>query len=161
MKNRYGKASAELMLAMLLLVLFSVATFTLTASGTDAYIATAAKNEDSSDLRVSASYIYTRARQSMERGAIRIESYDTIAGDCLVMQQKIDGVPYDTVIFVHQGFLREAIIPAGTVPDPLSSFEIAKLDQWMLDLEDRGIAFELVLESDVGSKTIEGFISTL
>lgn len=161
MGNNKGKASAELLLAMLLLVLFAIATFTLTASGTDAYIATAAKTENSSDLRVAVSYIYTRARQSMDIGAIRVEQFDEIDGDCLVMQQRIEGILYDMVIFVHEGYLSEALLTTGSEPDPDSSFQISRLDSLVLKSESGGIIFEAMLGNGETEKTIEGFISTL
>ncbi len=82
-----GRALYELIFAMILLILFSVATLTLVSSGTDAYIATIAKTEASSNIRVGSSYIYTKARQNMEKNGIRVDSYNGIDGNCLVVDR--------------------------------------------------------------------------
>jgi len=61
MRKRKGRASTELILAMVLLILFSAATLTLVSSGTDVYSATTRVSDANSSLRVAASYIYTRS----------------------------------------------------------------------------------------------------
>lgn len=161
MRKRKGRASTELILAMVLLILFSAATLTLVSSGTDVYSATTRVSDANSSLRVAASYIYTRARQSMEAGSIRVAVYDSIDGNCLVMRQSIEGVPYETVIFIHEGFLKESLIPMGGQPEPDSSFEIVELSGFMLEEDDRGIQFNVLLETDELNSAIEGYISKL
>lgn len=161
MRKRDGRASTELILAMVLLILFSAATLTLVSSGTDVYSSTTRLNDANSSLRVAASYIYTKARQSMEADAIRVAGYDAIAGDCLIMLQRIDGVPYETVIFVHEGFLRESLIPLGGQPEPDSSFEIVELSGLILEEDESGIQFNVILESEDKDSVIEGYLSKL
>lgn len=161
MRKRHGRASTELILAMVLLILFSAATLTLVSSGTDVYSSTVRLNNTNSSLRVAASYIYTKARHSMEADSIKVAGYDSINGDCLVILQRIQGVPYETVIFVYEGFLRESIIPLGGQPEPDSSFEIVELSGLLLEEDGSGIMFNVIQESDKENSVIEGYISKL
>lgn len=161
MVNRKGKASTELIMVMILLVLFSAATLTLVSSGTSAYSATTERSGTNSKLRIAASYIFTKARQSMEQDSIKSVKYDYLEGDSIVMLQQIDGIPYETIIFVHEGYLSEAIVPLGSQPDPESSFQIVELDQLIVVEEDKGISFKVVLEGEDDRAIIEGYFSTL
>lgn len=156
-----GRASYELLLVMILLILFSVSTLTLVSSGSDAYIATVSKTSANSDIRVASSYIYTKCRQNMEKNGIRIATLNGIEGQSLVISESLEGALYDTVIFVHEGSLREAIISPGTELDPESSFEISRIDRLELEENQYGIDFRLIILDEDGERVAEGFISTL
>jgi hypothetical protein len=156
-----GKASYEVIFAMLLLILFSVATLTLVSSGTDAYITTEARSNSNSEMRIASSYIYTKTRQNMERGSIYIDSSYKVDGNCLVISQVIEGSLYETIIFVHEGMLRETLIQVGTEFDPDSSFEIAKIDKLELTESEKGLSFTLISNTSEGRNSVDGFISTL
>lgn len=157
-----GHSTIELILVMLLLILFSVSTLSLVAGSSDTYIETVRKNDTLSNLRVAQSYLYTKVRQGLEANAVSLRKYSGISGDCLVISNDDSEEKYETVIFVKDGELREALLLSDTQFDPEESFPVVKLDELKLELiPDKGLSFETVLLVESQENRLKGFVALL
>lgn len=158
--NQNGKTAVELMLVMVLLLLFSMAALTLVASGSETYIETVSKGDVESELRIAQSYFHTKIRQNNVAGAIRIDTYQGIEGDCLVIKDTDYGSDFITVVYVQSGKLYEALIPSDGTPSSDVSFEICALDGFLMEEEiGKGIKLRTWLVGEDGEKSLESYIA--
>jgi hypothetical protein len=157
-----GHSMVELVLVMFLLILFSVSTLSLVASSSDAYVDIVRKKDTLSSLRVAQSYIYTKVRQNLAEDAISLRQYRDIEGTCLVVEDRSSDIPYETIIFVKDGQLRETLLLEDTQFDPEESFVIVGLDGLNLELiEGKGISFETILTESGKEERLQGFVALL
>jgi hypothetical protein len=163
MKNHFdqnGKTAVELMLVMVLLLLFSMAALTLVASGSETYVETVKKGDVASELRIAQSYLHTKMRQNNVVGAIRIGTFKGIDSDCLIIKDNDYGSDFITVIYVQEGKLYEALIPDDGIPTRDISFEICKLDGFLMEEEiGKGVKLRTWLMGDDGEKSLESYIA--
>lgn len=158
--NLDGKTAVELMLVMVLLLLFSMAALTLVASGSETYIETVKKGDVQSELRIAQSYFHTKIRQNHVIDAIRIGTYEGIAGECLIIKDNDYGSDFITVIYLQNGKLYEALIPYDGTPTSDISFEICKLDGFAMEEEmGKGIKLRTWLNGEDGEKSLESYIA--
>lgn len=160
--SQAGHSTTEMILVMLLLILFSVSSMSLVASSSNAYIDTIRKNDNLASLRVAQSYLYTKVRQGLESGAVRIASHSGIPGGCLVIGNDDSFEKYDMYIFVKDGQLRESLVLPDIQFDPEESFQVVRLDELKLEIiPEKGLYFETVLLEDNLKKSLKGFVVLL
>ncbi len=160
--SQAGRSTTEMILVMLLLILFSVSSMSLVASSSNAYIDTIRKNDNLASLRVAQSYLYTKVRQGLESGAVRITSHIDIPGGCLVIGNDDSLEKYDTYIFVKDGQLRESLVLPDLQFDPEESFQVVRLDELKLEIiPEKGLYFETVLFGDNQKNSLKGFVVLL
>ena len=155
-----GHSLVELILVMFLLILFSVSTISLVIGSADAYSETIRSNDTISNLRISQAYLYTKIRQSLEADAMSLREIEGIDALCLVIKESHAPVSYETVIFVKDGYLREALVIEGFDFESESSFPVVKLDQIAFEwINDKGIAFKTTLNNNGYEKSLNGFVA--
>lgn len=158
--NQNGKTAVELMLVMVLLLLFSMAALTLVASGSETYIETVKKGDVQSELRIAQSYFHTKIRQNNVAEAIRMTTFKGIEGNCLIIKDNDYGSDFVTAIYVQNGKLYEALIPPDAIPTPDISFEICKLDGFLMEEEiGKGIKLRTWLMGEDGEQSLESYIA--
>src|SRR5660397_37010 len=119
----------EIILVMVLLILFSISTLALVATGSDSYINIINDNEKNSNLRVAQSYIHTKVRQNLEKDAIYTAEFPEINDTCLVVKDGYSNVKYETVIFLQNGQMKESLVIDGGSFNPEASFTIVEIDE--------------------------------
>ena len=155
-----GRSMIELILVMFLLILFSVTTLSLVIGSTNAYRDTIRKNDTISNLRISQAYIHTKIRQNLEVDTISLRDFDGVENALLVIKDNHSPVAYETVIFVKDGYLREALIIEGFEFDLDSSFPVVELDEIYFEwIDQKGLSFETTLNTNGSEKSLTGFIA--
>lgn len=157
--KRRGSSSTEFILTMLLLILFSLATISLVVSASGAYRGSEETIEDESQIRVAQSYLYTKFRQNMEVNRISVESLPGVEEKGIVITDTVLGEDIKTIIFHHEGYLREGVFLSNTEFNPTSSYPIASLEKLNINMiENKGIDFETI---SVQGKSFKGFIALI
>ena len=138
-----GYSLIEMTIAMLLLVVFGLAVFMLAAASTSTYETLVDDKNTSEELRVASSYLVTKLRQNDQKDAISLESNLLFDSEALTIREVIEDETYVTWIYVNGGILREATVLEGVEPDDDLSFEIAKVDEMVIRVNDQSIYIAL------------------
>lgn len=123
-----GYTLIELVLVMALLALFGVATFSLVISGSTAYKGIMEKKDSESELRVAISYLDTKVRQNDFKNAVRLKENPAGDGKALVVEETVEGIVYETWIYLSGGKLREVLVETGEPVQDNLGFEIATIE---------------------------------
>jgi len=161
-KSTYGRTMTEVIIVMVLLILFSVSALTLVATGSDSYVNIINKNETNSNLRVAQSYIHTKLRQNFERNAVYLKKFPDVDGNCLVIKDGYSNVSYETVIFLHEGQIKESLLIDGVDFNPEESFPIIEVDSLEFKIMDDGrLFFETVINQNGNTDKLSSYFNLL
>lgn len=152
-----GYSLIEMTIAMLLLVVFGLAVFMLAASSTTTYEKLVDDKNTSEELRVASSYLVTKLRQNDQKEAISLESNLLFDSKALTIREVIGDETYVTWIYVSEGVLREVTVLEGIEPSDDLSFEIAKVDEMEIRVNDQSVYIAL----EKGDRTIPELQVTL
>ena len=152
-----GYSLIEMTIAMLLLVVFGSAVFMLAASSTTTYEKLVDDKNTSEELRVASSYLVTKLRQNDQKEAISLESNLLFDSKALTIREVIGDETYVTWIYVSEGVLREVTVLEGIEPSNDLSFEIAKVDEMEIRVNDQSVYIAL----EKGDRTIPELQVTL
>lgn len=152
-----GYSLIEMTIAMLLLVVFGLAVFMLAASSTTTYEKLVDDKNTSEELRVASSYLVTKLRQNDQKEAISLETNLLFDSKALTIREVIGDETYVTWIYVSEGVLREVTVLEGIEPSDDLSFEIAKVDEMEIRVNDQSIYIAL----EKGDRTIPELQVTL
>ncbi len=157
-----GRTMTEIILVMVLLILFSISTLTLVATGSDSYINIINDNEENSNLRVAQSYIHTKIRQNLEKDAVYIADFPEIENTCLVIKDGYSNIEYETVIFLHDGQMKESLIIDGGSFNPEASFTIVEIDELNFEVVDGNkLSFETLIEEKGKTESLKSYVSLI
>lgn len=149
MKQR--KASIENIAVLLVFCLLALCLLMTLLMGARIYRSVAERGEENYDRRTVSQYITSRVRQSDARGKLFVEDF---AGVCaLSIEETIDGRPYLTRIYCHEGWLCELFAAEGSALAPEDGEKLLRSD---------GISF--LLEEDlltVCTENADGSSATL
>lgn len=93
------------MLVLLLFGVFAICILSVLLTGADAYRRLSERDRESYDARTASQYITTRVRQTDRQGGVVVRSFEGCPA--LVLPQTIDGTAYETLIYHHDGYIRE------------------------------------------------------
>lgn len=127
LRNAQGYSMLEMTLVMGLLVLFSLGTLTLVASGSSAYKALLSNKTSNSELRVALAYVSNKVKQADSADGIVLKPQPYGEGQALVISEVIEGEKFETWIYYHEGALREGLFRSDTPIQDDFTFEIATL----------------------------------
>lgn len=139
MPTRMKKNNLSGLLALLVFAVFAVSVLMILLNGADIVQKVSARDRESFDRRTAAQYITTRIRQADQAGMISVR--DT--GDVLVLSEEIDGYVYDTLVYCHDGYLREMFCERGLEEDPEFGEKILPLEEIDLSLADKALTVDL------------------
>ena len=97
-KNNKGVSKVEVILVMILILLMGLAVFTLVVSSSDTYKNVIDEKENLSNLRIAASYIDNKIKQSDEQSSIYIKNNPINGEASIVIVQRVDNEKYETWI---------------------------------------------------------------
>jgi competence protein ComGC len=141
--NEKGYSLVEMVIAMMLLLIFGLAVFTLAASTSGAYQGLVNEKSEMATVRIASSYLMTKLRQSDMENAIYVDESNRIGSEALVIKEELAGEVYNTWIYLSGGYLREATVPEGETPSDDVSFEIAELSTLNYDFYDYSIKISM------------------
>ena len=136
-KKHYGKARIETVLVMLMLVIFSISTFTLVVSTASSYGKNHEDTAAKDNLRLAVSYIDSKIKQSNRNIYILEKAIDN--KNAVVIENNIKGEIYQNIIYFKEGFLKELLIKKGTKLDEVEGFNIAKIKDMEVTKTARGL----------------------
>ena len=119
------------LLSLVVFTVFAVCVLAVLLSGTNVYRTLVHQGEERYTARTAAQYLTTRVRQSQE---LSVEPF----GGCeaLVLRQIIDGEPYVTRIYCHDGAIRELFCAETAALSPEAGTSILPAEQLGFSLSD-------------------------
>lgn len=139
MRQKNGKTGA---LAVLLLFgVFAVCILSVLLTGADAYHRLVGRDRLSYDRRTAGQYLSTRVRQADRAGQVRVDAFG--GADALVFTEEIDGVVYETLVYCHDGYLRELFVSAAGKFSPEDGEKVLRAQGLTLSLDGALLTAEL------------------
>ena len=135
-KNNKGVSKIEVILVMILILLMGLAVFTLVVSSSDTYKNVIDEKENLSNLRIAASYIDNKIKQSDEQSSIYIKNNPINGEASIVIVQRVDNENYETWIYLSDKMLKEAYIKQNQDFTDDMSFDIASIEEFVPSIND-------------------------
>ena len=135
-KNNKGVSKVEVILVMILILLMGLAVFTLVVSSSDTYKNVIDEKENLSNLRIAASYIDNKIKQSDEQSSIYIKNNPINGEASIVIVQRVDNENYETWIYLSDKMLKEAYIKQEQEFTDDMSFDIASIEEFVPSIND-------------------------
>ena len=135
-KNNNGVSKVEVILVMILILLMGLAVFTLVVSSSDTYKNVIDEKENLSNLRIAASYIDNKIKQSDEQSSIYIKNNPINGEASIVIVQRVDNENYETWIYLSDKMLKEAYIKQNQDFTDDMSFDIASIEEFVPSIND-------------------------
>lgn len=114
--------------ALMLLAVFAACSVMVLLSGADVYAGIQARDEAAIGTRTAQAYVTARIRSYDETGRIRIVPEEGGAGNTLAMEETYDGRSFTTLLYVHDGTLRELFMPSDAGLGPEDGEPVLDLD---------------------------------
>ena len=124
-KKHYGKTKLETMLVMLMLIIFSICAYTLVVATKDS-------------LRLATSYIDSKIKQSDSK-KIEIVDIDISDKKAISIQDDVEGVTYQNIIYYKDGYLKELYVEKGTNLSEVEGFDIANIKDISIENKANGL----------------------
>ena len=135
-KNNKGVSKVEVILVMILILLMGLAVFTIVVSSSDTYKNVIDEKENLSNLRIAASYIDNKIKQSDEQSSIYIKNNPINGEASIVIVQRVDNENYETWIYLSDRMLKEAYIKQEQEFTDDMSFDIASIEEFVPSIND-------------------------
>ena len=135
-KNNKGVSKVDVILVMILILLMGLAVFTLVVSSSDTYKNVIDEKENLSNLRIAASYIDNKIKQSDEQSSIYIKNNPINGEASIVIVQRVDNENYETWIYLSDRMLKEAYIKQEQEFTDDMSFDIASIEEFVPSIND-------------------------
>lgn len=113
MRRRGGAGTIA---ALLLCCVFGVAALLSLTAGAGIYRQVAQRTEDAGERRVGLTYLSAKVRSFDEAGKVLAGAFGD--GDAVYLLQDIDGLTYETILYVHDGWLKELLCERGWELEP-------------------------------------------
>ena len=150
-KNNKGVCKVEVILVMILILLMGLAVFTLVVSSSDTYKNVIDEKENLSNLRIAASYIDNKIKQSDEQSSIYIKNNPINGEASIVIVQRVDNENYETWIYLSDRMLKEAYIKQEQELTDDMSFDIASIEEFVPSINDD--IMEITISGNKASNT--------
>ena len=150
-KNNKGVSKVEVILVMILILLMGLAVFTLVVSSSDTYKNVIDEKENLSNLRIAASYIDNKIKQSDEQSSIYIKNNPINGEASIVIVQRVDNENYETWIYLSDKMLKEAYIKQNQDFTDDMSFDIASIEEFVPSINDD--IMEITISGNKASNT--------
>lgn len=140
MRNQKSQRRLGNVLVLLLFAVFTVLILLVMLTGADLVETLTVRDETHYEQRTAAQYLATRIRQADREGMVSVRSF---AGTtALVLTEELEGAVYETLLYCHEGYLRELFAEVGYEQEadfgetvlPLRGFDVTE-EQGLLRLE--------------------------
>ena len=145
--NRKDKHIIDSVFVICLMLLFVLCALSVIAIGASIYKKNVAQTNENYSQRVSVAYITEKVRQADQNGLVFVDQrFDR---NVLVMQQEVDGVLYDTLIYSYQGYLCELFARDDISPIyPQSGQKILKINSFDIKQIHDGLLSAIITSDD-------------
>ncbi len=134
MTHRTGSGILEILFLSALLLLFGLTTYALVAVGGDGYQRVLNKRDQNSDLRVAMSFLVNRVRQADTMDGVQLRAYEDRV--ILVLPTREEDEVLETRLYLHDGYLYEAYVPAEAEFNPQDGDVVSPVDSLSLTWAD-------------------------
>ncbi len=134
--KKKGYSLIEMVLVMLLLIFVAFYVFSLTETGSTAYLRLTDRQQETADLRVGLSYIDVKLKSNDSSGQVMIEPDPFSGQPALLINQSFGTESYCTWIYVYEGTLYELFMREGASISPLLGNKIAQAGRLELEMVD-------------------------
>lgn len=110
------QSGAGTLAALALTCVFGATLLLSLAAGAMVYRRVADRVQESADARVSLSYITAKLHASDVAGLVERKTFGE--GDAVFLYQDLDGITYETILYVYDGYLMEMLCEEGWELDP-------------------------------------------
>lgn len=142
MKIKQRNRKTDALVVLLLFGVFAVCILSVLLSGADVYQRLADRDRLGYDYRTAGQYLSTRVRQADRADAITVRSFGD--ADALVLTEEIAGEEYLTLVYCHDGYLRELFTFAGGNFLPEDGEKVLRAQSLSLSLDDHLLTAELI-----------------
>lgn len=143
MKHNTSQWKITSLMPLLIFFLFALCLLTVLLSGAGIYRQTVSLGQELSDSRTVIRYLTTRVRQADADQQISLERFGN--SDTLVVYEEIDSERYKTLVYCHDGYLRELFCTESGAFSPNDGEIILPLEQLSLKLEDNLLLAQILL----------------
>lgn len=119
--------------ALLVFAIFAICVLAVLLTGADVYKRLTDRGAEEYDRRTATQYITTRVRQADASDNITVENFG--GASTLVLREEINGKPYLTRVYCHEGFLRELFAAEDGDFSPEDGEKILEADALLFSLE--------------------------
>lgn len=109
------QSGAGTLAALALTCVFGATLLLSLAAGASVYRRVAGRVERSAEDRVSLSYITAKLHAADAAGRVEVKEYGD--GDALFLYEDFDGLTYETILYVYDGYLMEMLCEQGWEQD--------------------------------------------
>lgn len=141
-----SRRMTDILFTLALFCVFSVCALLVVVMGADVYHRGTEDMQQNFDSRTSLSYISTKLRQTDSAGSVTIGQL----GDepALILRETIDGMPYATWIYCHEGSLKEVFTLEENTPTPEMGQAIMALSALEMELLPQGVLKVTTVETN-------------
>jgi type II secretory pathway component PulJ len=139
-RGQRGYATAEILMAMVLVAILGVAIVILIFSGSETYQRINTNKNAEIDARNALAYVNIKVRQNDMAGNVAVETMPDTGEKALVIRQVVDTEVYQTWIFFQEGQLWECMVLEGEEPHQNLSFRLVGAEDFAVAMEDGRLA---------------------
>lgn len=150
------QSGAGTLAALALTCVFGATLLLSLAAGASVYRRVADRVERSAADRVSISYITAKLHASDAAGKIEARPYGD--GDGLFLYQDYDGVTYETILYVYDGYLMEMLCEKGWEMEPEFGELVTEAQALTVSRPESGLLRLTLTGPDGGVQTADVFV---
>lgn len=150
-KKHYGKTRLETMLVMLMLIIFSISAYTLVVATASSYEKNQNEMITRDSLRLATSYVDSKLKQS-DNKKIDVIDINISEKKAISIQEDVDGVTYQNIIYFKDGYLKELYVEKGTDLAEVEGFDIASISDMSIIKNENGMLEISITTKDKDSK---------
>lgn len=139
MKGRGGLGAAGTLIAA---CLFGAALLLSLAAGAGVYRQVQRRTEESAETRLGLSYLTAKVHAYDAAGGVRAGEFG--GATALYLLEELDGVGYETILYVYDGYLRELFCEQGWELEPTDGEPIAEARRLTVSQRDRLLTLDYV-----------------
>lgn len=129
--------SAGTIAALILTCVFGATLLLSLAAGAVVYRRVAARVESSAEARVGLTYITTKVHSYDTVGAVEAGTFS--GQDALYLYEEINGLTYETILYVHDGWLKELYCEKGWEPELVDGTAITEAEDFSVEQPSSGL----------------------
>ena len=153
------QSSAGTLAALMLTCVFGATLLLSLATGAGVYRRVASRVEEISQSRVNLSYITARIHAYDQAGMVEAGSFGD--GGAVFLYQEIDGIPYETILYVYDGNLMEMLCEKNWEMDPEFGEAVSPAQALAVTEPEKGLLRLALTEPDGQVRTTDIYVRSV
>ena len=153
------QSSAGTLAALMLTCVFGATLLMSLVTGAGVYRRVEGRVEESSQSRVSLSYIAARVHAYDQAGMVKTGSFGD--GGAVFLYEEIDGFLYETILYVYDGYLMELLHEKGDEMDPEFGETVSSAQALAVTEPQKGLLRLALTEPDGQIQTADIYVRSV